>query len=151
LLFGCQNEGLRCGRTLYVNSFRLHGLANVTDHAIVGDVNAFFAAIQADLHERNGNPVMFFTVLLYRAEMVMWADLFERRDERSSLCYQIHKASVFYSKSFRLRTALTISWLATSCSHPVAGLLGKSSSEARAHRAVATMSVSFSTKLSLMH
>ena len=95
LLFGCQNEGFGCGRTLYVNSFRLHGLANVTDHAVVGDVNALFAAIQPDLHERNGNPVMFLSVLVYRAEMVVWAELFERRDERSSLCCQIHKASLF--------------------------------------------------------
>src|SRR5215475_6900043 len=42
LLFGRQNEGFSSGRTFYINSFGLHGLANVAKRAIVGYVNAFF-------------------------------------------------------------------------------------------------------------
>src|SRR4029077_20950300 len=95
LLFGRQNKGFGCGRTLHVNPFRLHGSPNVAAHAVVGDVIAFFAAIQPDLHEGNGNPVMFFTVLVYRAEMVVWAELFERSVEWGSVGWQIHKASLF--------------------------------------------------------
>jgi hypothetical protein len=45
LLFACHNQGFRCGRTLDVNPLRLHAFPNVAHRAVIGDVNAFFAAI----------------------------------------------------------------------------------------------------------
>jgi hypothetical protein len=95
LLFGRQNEGFGCGRTLYVNAFRLHGLVNVANRSIVGYVNAFFATIEPDPYEWNSDRVMLLRVLVYRAEMVVWTELFECGDERSSLCCQTHKGSFF--------------------------------------------------------
>src|SRR4029434_878707 len=93
LLFGCQNEGFGCGRTIYVNSFGLHGLANVSNRAIVGYVDAFFATIEPDPYEWNSDRVMLLRALVYRAEMVVWTELFECSDERSRLYCQTHKAS----------------------------------------------------------
>ena len=84
LLFGCQNEGFGCDRMIYVNSFGLHGLANVVNRAIVGYVNAFFATIEPDPYEWNSDRVMLLRALVYRAEMVVWTELFECSDERSS-------------------------------------------------------------------
>ena len=92
---------------IYVNSFGLHGFANVANRAIVGYVNAFFATIEPDPYEWNSDRVMLLRALVYRAEMVVWTELFERSDERSSLCCQTHKASFFQSKPLRLRTALS--------------------------------------------
>src|SRR5258705_920021 len=90
LLFGCQNEGIRCGRTIYVNAIGLHGFANVANRAIVGDVNAFFSTIESDPYKWNSNRVMLFRALVYRTEMVVWTELFERSDKRSCLCCQTH-------------------------------------------------------------
>jgi hypothetical protein len=80
---------------IYVNSFGVHGLTNVTNRAIVGYVNAFFVTIESDTYERNRNRVMLFGTLVYRTEMVMWTELFERSDKRSSLCCNTHKSSFF--------------------------------------------------------
>src|SRR4029450_8681450 len=74
-----------------------------------GDVNAFFSTIEPDSHEWNSDRVMIFRALVYRAEMVVWTESFEWRDQRSCLCCQIHKASFSLPKTLRLRTALNIS------------------------------------------
>jgi hypothetical protein len=70
-------------------------LANVFNRAIVGYVNAFFATIEPDLYKWNSDCVMLLRALVYRAEMVVWTELFECSDERSRLCCQTHKASFF--------------------------------------------------------
>src|SRR5262245_57528834 len=93
LLFGRQNEGFSFGRTLYINSFGLHGLANVAKRTIVGYVNAFFPTMEPDSYEWNSDRVMILGALVYRAEMVVWTESFECGDQRSCLCCQIHKAS----------------------------------------------------------
>src|SRR5207244_12524978 len=67
LLFGRQNEGFGCGRTLYVNAFRLHGLANVANRSIVGYVNAFFATIEPDPYDWNSDCVMVLGAFVDRA------------------------------------------------------------------------------------
>src|SRR5262249_25231445 len=77
LLFGRQNEGFSSGRTLYINSIGLHGLAHVADRAIVRYVNAFFTTIQPDAYEWNSDCVMILRALIYRAEMVMWTEWFK--------------------------------------------------------------------------
>src|SRR5882724_722596 len=94
LLFGCQNQGFRCDRVIYVDVFGLHGLANVVNSAVVGYINAFFATIEPDTHEWNSDCVMLLRAFIQRAEMVAWTELFECGNERSWLCGQTHKASL---------------------------------------------------------
>src|SRR5438874_4358498 len=43
---------------------------------------------------------MLLRALVYRAEMVVWAELFECRDERRCLCCETHKASFFSQNLF---------------------------------------------------
>src|SRR5882724_2984738 len=90
LLFGRQNEGFRCGRTIYVNSVGLHGLENVALSAIVGYVNALFATIEPHPYEWNSDRVMLLRALVYRAEMVVGTESFECGDERSRLRWRNH-------------------------------------------------------------
>jgi hypothetical protein len=85
LLFGRQNEGFRCGRTLYVNSFGLHGLANIVNPVIVGYVNAFLPTVESDSYERTSDREMLLLAFVDRAEMIMPTELFECGDERSCL------------------------------------------------------------------
>jgi hypothetical protein len=92
LIFCCQNEGFGCDRTIYVDACGLHRLANVSNRAIVGYVNAFFATLQSDPYEWNSHRVMLLRALVYRAEMVVWAELFECGDERSCQYGETHKA-----------------------------------------------------------
>src|SRR5437870_8388547 len=68
----------------------MHRLANNVFRTIIGYVDAFFATIEPDSYEWNGDRKMLFLALVDRAEVVVWTDLFECGDSRSGLCCRNH-------------------------------------------------------------
>jgi hypothetical protein len=106
LLFGRQNQGFGGDRAIYVNSFGLHGLANVANRAVVGYVNAFFATVEPDPYVWNSDRVVLLRAFVYRAEVVVWTELFECGDEWSGLCFETHESLLLLVKTASFKDGL---------------------------------------------
>jgi hypothetical protein len=79
-----RNEGIGCDRAIYVNSSGgLQGFANVSNRAIVGDVNAFLPTAESDSSERNSDREVLLLAFVDGAEMITLIESIECGDERS--------------------------------------------------------------------